>query len=61
MGKGLHKFIKSAVIELNNALPNLVESGSEVSNIIPETSNFEEVTRLISDFKKAWLKATLKD
>ena len=46
MGKGLHKVFKAVVNELNNALPNLIESGLEVSHFIPEPSNFVEVTRL---------------
>ena len=31
-----------------------------MSSFIPEPRNFAEVTRLPVDFKKAWLKATLK-
>ena len=31
-----------------------------MSHFIPEPRNFAEVTRLPADFKKAWLKATLK-
>ena len=35
MGKGLHKLFKAVLNELKNALPNLVESDSEVSHFIP--------------------------
>ena len=59
-GKGLHKVFKVVVNQLNNPLPNLVESGLEVSHFVPEPRNFAEVTRLPADYKKAWLKATLK-
>ena len=41
MGKGLHKFFKAVVNELKDALPNLVESGSEVSYFISEPRNYE--------------------
>ena len=41
MGEGLYKAFKTVFNELNNALHNLVESGSEVSHLIPEPSNFE--------------------
>ena len=60
MGKGLNKLFKAIVNKLNNALPTLGESGSEVSHFIPEPRNFEEVARLAEDVKKAWLKETLK-
>ena len=39
----------------------LGEYGSEVSYFIPEPRNFAEVTRLLEDIKKPWLKATLKE
>ena len=61
MGKVLHKLFRDVVNEWNNLLLNLGESGSEVSHFIPEHSDFSEVNRLPADFKKAWLKATLKD
>ena len=32
-----------------------------MSHLIPEPSNFSEVTRLPEDVKKAWLKETLKE
>ena len=60
MGKVLHKLFKSVVNELNNVLPVIVESVSEVSHFIPEPSNFVEVAILPADFKKDCLKATLK-
>ena len=47
-------------MNLNNPLPNLGESGSEVSHFIPEPRNFAVVTRLPVEVKKPWLKATLK-
>ena len=61
MGKGSHKFFKTVVNELNNALANLGESVSEVSPFIPEPMNFSEVTRLPADAKTSWLKETLKE
>ena len=39
----------------------LVESGSEVSNLIPEPRNFSEVTKLSENIKKPWIEETLKD
>ena len=39
----------------------LEESGSEVSNFIPEPRNCSEVKQLSKNIKKPWLKATLKD
>ena len=61
MVKVLYKVFKTVVNELNNSLPNFGESGSKVSHFIPEPRIFPEVTRLPADFKKNWLKATLKD
>ena len=52
---------KAVVKESNNSLPTLGESGSEVSQFIIEPRNFAEVARLPAYFKKAQLKATLKD
>ena len=60
MGKSLHKFFKVVVNERKNELFTLVESGSEVSHFIAEPRNFAEVTKLPVDFKKDWLKVTLK-
>ena len=51
MGKVLHKVFKAVVNKLNNALPYLVELGSEVSHFIPEPSKFSEVTGLPEDVK----------
>ena len=59
MGKGLHSVFKAIVKELNNSLPDLAESGSEVSHFIPEPRNFAEVTKSPAEVKKAWLKATV--
>ena len=56
MGKGLHKFFKAVVNELNISLSTLVESVSKVSHFITEPSNFSEVSRLPEDVKKSWLK-----
>ena len=61
MIKFIHKVFKDVVNKPNNVLRTLVESGSEVSHFIPESSNFSEVTKLPADVKKVWLKATLKD
>ena len=60
MDKGLHKIFKEVVNKLKNAFPNLGKSGSKVSHFIPEPGNFEAVTILPADIKKAWLKTTLK-
>ena len=60
MGKSLHKFFKAVVNERKNELFTLVESGSEVSQFIAEHRNFTEFTKLPVDFKKDWLKVTLK-
>ena len=61
MGKGLHKVFKYIVNELNNSLPNLGESVSEVSHFIPEPRSFADVTILPEYVKKARLKETLKE
>ena len=52
IGEILHKVFKAVVNEINNALPTLVESGSEVSHFITEPRYFSEVFRLTVDFKK---------
>ena len=39
MNKGIHKLYKVVVNELNNLLPALGESVSEVSQFIPEPRN----------------------
>ena len=61
MSKGLHNLFNDGVNKLNQSFPTLVESGSEVFHFITEPSNVSEVTILPEDFKKAWLKATLKE
>ena len=60
MGKVLDKIFKAVVNKLNNSLPTLGESGSEVSHFISEPRNFAEVNILPEDVKNTWLKATLK-
>ena len=47
MGKGLQTSFKAIVNDILQALPVLVESGSEVSYFIPEPRNFTKVTRLL--------------
>ena len=61
MGKGLHKVFESVVKYISQDLPPLRESGSEVYHFIPEPRNFSEVTKLLDDIKKPWLKETLKE
>ena len=61
MGKGLHKVFSTVVKEIPQELKPLGESGSEVSHLIPEPRNFAEVTKLLDNIKKPWLKATLKE
>ena len=61
MGKGLHKVFSTIVKEIFQELATLGESGSEVSQFIPEPRNFAEVTRLAENIRKPWLKATLKE
>ena len=61
MGKGLHKVFSTVVNEILQELTALGESGSQVSHFIPEPRNFAEVTKLSGNFKKPWLKATIKE
>ena len=61
MGKGLHKVFSTVVKEIFQELTPLGESGSEVSQFIPEPRNFAEVTKLSENIKKPWLNATLKE
>ena len=61
MGKGLHKVFSTTVKEISQEWATLGESGSEVSNLIPEPRNFAEVTKLSENIRKPWLKATLKE
>ena len=57
MGKVIHKLFKAVVKELNNELPNLGESGSEVSQFITEPSNLSEVAILPEDGQKVLVKS----
>ena len=61
MGKGLHKVFSTIVKEILQELTNFEESGSEVSNFIPEPRNFAELTKKLENIRKTWLKATLKE
>ena len=58
MNKGLHKVFKTVVEEILQDFPTLGESGSEVTHLIPYHRNFSEVTILLDDINKPWLKAT---
>ena len=60
VGKGLHEVSSTVVKDISQELTPLGESGSEVSNFIPEPRNFAEVTKLSDNINKPWLKATLK-
>ena len=51
MGKGLYKVFKIVVKYISQELTPLVESGSEVSNFIPEPRNFDEVAKLSDNIK----------
>ena len=61
MGKGLHRVFSTVVSEISQELTNFGETGSEMSNFIPEPRNFAEVTRLAENIRKPWLKATLRE
>ena len=61
MGKGLHKVFSTVVKQISQELTALGESGSEVSQIIPETRNFSEEKKFSQNIRKPWLKATLKE
>ena len=61
MGKGLHKVIIVVVIGILQELTDFGESGSEVSDFIPEHRIFFEMTKLSYNIKKPWLKPTLKE
>ena len=61
MDKGLHKVFKTVVKDISQYLPPLGESGSEVPHFIPEIIIFVEVTKLLDDIKKPWIKETQKD
>ena len=61
MGKGLHQVCHTVVKEMFQDLPPMGESGSKVSHFIPELRNFSEVTNLLDDIEKPWLKETFKE
>ena len=61
MVKVLHKVFDTVVKEVQQDLPPLGESGSEVPHFIPEHRNFAEVTKFSDDIKKSWLKSTIKE
>ena len=58
--KGLYKVFKTAVKDISQDLPPLGESGSEISNLIPDPRNFDEVTKLSDEIRKPYLKSTQK-
>ena len=58
--KDLYKVFQAVVKKLNNALPNLVELGPELSHFISEPRKLAEVIILPADSKKVWLKENLK-
>ena len=60
MGKGLHKVFSTIVKEISQELIALGESGSSVSHFIPEPRTFAEVTKLLENIRKPWLKENLK-
>ena len=55
MGKGLHKVFITVVKEILQELTPLGESGSEVSNFIPNPRNFSEVKKLSENINKKHL------
>ena len=61
MGKVLQKAFKAIVNEISQVLSISGKSGLDVSYFIPEPRNFSEVTILLDEIKKPWLKATLKE
>ena len=61
MGKSLHKVFITVVKEILQELTALGESNSEVSHFISEPRNFSEVTKLLENIKKPWLKETIKE
>ena len=61
MGKDLHRVFRTIVSEISQELSNFGETGSEVSHFIPEPRNFAQVTKLVENIRKPWLKATLKE
>ena len=61
MVKGLHKLFNAVAKDISQDLLPLGKYGSEVSYFIPEPRNFAEVTKILDDIKKPWLKATQKE
>ena len=61
IGKGLHQVFKDVVNQIQQVLPIQGDSGSEFSYLITEPRNFAEVTILLKDINKTWLKATPKE
>ena len=61
MDKILNKVFKTVVKDIQQDLPPLGESGSEVSYFIPEPKNFSEVTKFSDNIKKPLLKANQKE
>ena len=58
MGKGLHKVFKTVVKDIQQELPPLGESGSEVFRFIPELRNFAVFLKLSDYIRKPWLNET---
>ena len=52
---------KTVAKDIEQDLPPLGESGSEVSHFIPEPRNFAEFTKFSDDTKIPWLKAAQKE
>ena len=61
MGKISQKVLKTVVKDILQELPPLGESGSEVYHLIPEPRKFSEVTKMLDDIKKPWLKVNMKE
>ena len=59
--KGLHRVFSTIVSEISQELTNFGETGSEVSQFIPEPRKFAEMTKLAENVRKPWLKATLNE
>ena len=61
LGKRLHRVFSTIVLDISQELTNFGESGSDVSHFIPEHRTFVEVTKLLENIRKPWLKATLRE
>ena len=61
MRKGLHKVFCTIVKEISQELATLRKSGSEVFHFITEPRNVAEMTKLLENISKPWLKVTLKE